>query len=68
MAEFDIGKPREAAPNDAVAWRRVTGPRQVAAQSSKFGEVEGECSRSAWAIASVTDKFVKQSDFSVGEG
>ena len=42
-----------------------SGPRQVTAETGKFCEVERERSTTAFSIAGVTNKFVKQRDFGV---
>jgi hypothetical protein len=41
-AECDIGEPREAAPHDHVAGRRISGPREIAAKPGDLREIVGE--------------------------
>jgi hypothetical protein len=41
-AECNVGEPREAAPHDHVAGRRISGPHEIAAQPGDPGEIVGE--------------------------
>ena len=39
-AYSDTGQSREAAPYDRVAWWRIAGPREIAAEPRDLGQME----------------------------
>jgi len=65
-ANFDVSQSRETAPDDYISGCRISGPRQIAAQSCEFDEVESKGSRSTPSMADVAHHSVEQCDLSIG--
>ena len=38
-AQLDVGEARQSAPHDGVAWRRIVGAGEIAAESGDLGQV-----------------------------
>ena len=63
-AERDVGQPREAAPHDHVARRRISGAREIAPEPCDLDEVGTECLR---GLALVGHETIQDRNLARGE-
>jgi hypothetical protein len=66
-SNLNVGQAREAAPDDQAARRRVAGPNEIAASSSKPDEIEVKSAGFSPSAAGAADESIEQADFVVCE-
>lgn len=59
-SQFDAGQTCQTSPDAFVAWRRIVGTSQIAAEPREFDQVGGQRFRRSMAVDFVSDQRVQQ--------